>query len=216
MPYPPAPWSLKGYCVQTLHLVDTARARQFVPPDLRVVSVLPGKTLGVVYFASYGPGSAMEYDELIVAPALTRHAGRLGFWISHIYVDHPDSVAGGREIWGLPKEMAQFAWETGSKDCVVARQGDRVLATVSWGKQRRLWQQPLRLPVISRLGPQVLGFQGKVCGRLGISRGKLEVPGESPFASLRLGGGGLAYQLRNMDFVASAPVVLDQAPVPAH
>ena len=215
MPYPPAPWSLKGYCVQTLHLVDTARARQFVPPDLRIVSVLPGKTLGVVCFASYGPGSVLEYDELIVAPALTRHAGKSGFWISHIYVDHEASMAGGREIWGLPKEMARFTWETGSKDRVVARQRDRVLATVSWGQQRRLWQQPLRLPVISRLGPELLGFQGKVCGRLGISRGRLEVPPESPFASLGLGRGGLTYQLRNMDFVAAAPTVIERAPVPA-
>ena len=56
MTYPSAPWRLKGFAVQTLHLVDSAQARSFVPPELDIVSVLPGKTLGVMYLASYEPG----------------------------------------------------------------------------------------------------------------------------------------------------------------
>jgi hypothetical protein len=100
MAYPPAPWTLIGYAVQTLQFVDTRQARCFVPSKLRIVSVLPGKTIGGVYLASYGPGSVLEYNELIVAAALTRHAGRSGFWISHIYVDDADSVAGVPQIMG--------------------------------------------------------------------------------------------------------------------
>jgi acetoacetate decarboxylase len=30
-------------------------------------------------------------------------------------VDNPDSVAGGREIWGLPKELAEFSWLGGDR-----------------------------------------------------------------------------------------------------
>src|SRR5688572_23194128 len=127
MTYPSAPWTLKGFAVQTLQLVDTARARSFVPPDLDIVSVLPGKTLGVVYLASYGPESVLSYNELIVVPALTRYGKNVGFWISHIYVDHPDSMAGGREIWGLPKELAQFTWQMGEQNHVLVRQGEQVL-----------------------------------------------------------------------------------------
>ena len=71
--------------------------------------------------ASFGPGSVLEDDELIVAAALTQHAGRSGFRISHIYVDDADSVDGGREIWGLPKDLAQFTWERGEQRQVLVR-----------------------------------------------------------------------------------------------
>jgi acetoacetate decarboxylase len=84
--------------MQALQLVDIPRARPFVPAALPIVPVFPGKSLGVMYLAAYGPGSALTYNELIVAPALARHGRRVGFWISHIYVDEPRSVAGGREI----------------------------------------------------------------------------------------------------------------------
>lgn len=62
MTYPSAPWTLKGYAVQTLQLVDSAQARSFVPPDLDIISVLPGKTLGGVYLTSYRPGSVLTSD----------------------------------------------------------------------------------------------------------------------------------------------------------
>lgn len=68
----------------------------------------PGWTFGGVYCAHYGAGSTLEYLELIVIPGLVRRGHRLGAWISHIYVDDAQSVAGGRSIWALPKELAEF------------------------------------------------------------------------------------------------------------
>src|SRR5437867_5261733 len=124
MLYPPAPWTLQGNAIQTLQFVDSARVRPLIPPALKLVSPWPGRTLGGLYLARYGPGSTLEYNELIVVAALTRGAGRFGIWVSHIYVDDPASMAGGREIWGLPKELAEFDREPGG---VIARQGDRVL-----------------------------------------------------------------------------------------
>src|SRR5690348_3769306 len=102
--YPPAPWRLSGVSIQALQLVDSSVARELVPAGLRIVTVWPGKTLGVLYCASYEPPSVLRYHELLLAPALVATGGRIGFWISHIYVDDPASQAGGREIWGLPKE----------------------------------------------------------------------------------------------------------------
>jgi hypothetical protein len=94
MAYPQAPWTLQGYSLQTLNLIDITAARSLVPSELEIISVWPGKTLGGVYVASYGSGSTLEYNELIVVSAITRYANRFGTWISHIYVDNPDSVAG--------------------------------------------------------------------------------------------------------------------------
>lgn len=211
MPYPPAPWTLQGGAVHTLHLVDIRRVRPFVPPELRIVPVLPGKTLGVVYLAAYGPGSVLRYNELIVAPALTRYRRSLGFWISHIYVDNADSIAGGRQIWGLPKEPAEFTWESGEQPQVVVRQGDRRLCTLRYSGPRRLWRQPIILPAHSLLQPHLLFFMGKLMARLGVGRGRLHIPPESPFAALGMGSGRLAYHLRDMHFVAYAPRVIGRS-----
>lgn len=205
MNYPPAPWINKGFAYQTIHLIDVERARAFVPNDLKIVSVLPGKTLGVFFVAAYGPGSALEYNELIVAPALTRHGGRFGFWISHIYVDHEDSMAGGRDIWGLPKEMAQFSWsETG----VEVQQGSVQLAALQWRKPR--WRLPtmLFLPTFTKLDANLLAFSARVRARSGIVGGQLDVPAESPFAALNLSGKKWVFPLLDMTLKAGAPRVV--------
>jgi len=205
MAYPPAPWVLRGYALQTLQFVDSARVRPLVPSELKIVSVLPGKTLGGVYLASYGPGSTLEYNELIVVGALARYSSRLGFWISHVYVDDADSMAGGREIWGLPKELAHFTWEKGEQRRVVVRQEDRLLCILSYGRQRWLWRQRLTMPSFSVLSSALLFFKGEIEARLGMASGRLEVPAESPFAMLGLGRAWVTYHYGEMNFVASAP-----------
>jgi acetoacetate decarboxylase len=71
----------------------------------------------------------LEYSELIVIAGLVRYSGQIGGWVSHIYVDNADSVAGGRNIWGLPKELAEFIWEKNTsansafKNRLLVRQG---------------------------------------------------------------------------------------------
>lgn len=115
MTHPPAPWTLQGYAIQSAHLLDIERVRPYIPQEFGIIQVLPGKTVGGVYLSHYGSGSVLEYSELIVVAGLVSYSGKFGGWISHIYVDNPDSVAGGREIWGLPKELAEFTWKKGDR-----------------------------------------------------------------------------------------------------
>jgi acetoacetate decarboxylase len=205
MSYPAAPWINKGSAYQTIHLIDVKRAQAFIPSDFSIVSVLPGKTLGVFFVAAYGPGSALEYNELIVAPALIRYGRRFGFWISHIYVDNVDSMAGGREIWGLPKEIAQFSWDATG---VEIHLGTIRLASLRWHKPRRLIPALLLLPTFSKLEPDLLMFQGRVRARSGITSGQLDVPTESPFDTLNLSGKKWVFPLLNMTFKAGGPYVI--------
>ena len=207
MPYPPAPWKAKGFVVQTLRLIDVEKARRFVPSELEIVSVLPGKTLGAVYFAEYGPGSALEYNELIVAPALTRRGSTIRFWISNIYVDDHDSMAGGREIWGLPKEIAQFNWGQDRREIEVRQEG-QLLCSLSSGQPRWLFPVPIFLPTFSILGTNLLSFKVSLTGQLGLAGGHLNVPAASPFAPLNLAAKGWSLSMRNMSLVAGAPRVV--------
>jgi len=210
MAYPPAPWKLQGYACQTLHLVDASLAQSLVPSELNVVSVWPGKTIGGVYLATYGPGSVLEYHELIVVAGLVSHSGGVGGWISHIYVDNPDSVAGGREIWGLPKELAQFSWEQGQHNRLSVRQGERQLCTLSYEQPAWGWRQGFSVPSFSVLERDLLLFRGEVSARIGLVSAKLDVPKESPFAALGFGQPWLAVNCDALNMVVSAPQVVDK------
>ncbi|HCB06324.1 MAG TPA: hypothetical protein DEQ43_19155 [Nocardioides bacterium] len=57
-------------------------------------------------FVSYDEGSPLTYHELLVArPVSTVEHGRR-VTITDIWVDSPASVAGGRELWAIPKGCA--------------------------------------------------------------------------------------------------------------
>jgi acetoacetate decarboxylase len=184
MPYPQAPWALQGYSIQSLQPVDIEQVRPLIPAELEIVSVLPGKTLGGVYVASYGAGSTLLYNELIVVGALTRYANQVGSWVTHIYVDNPDSVAGGREIWGLPKQLAQFTWEQGSSKRVSVYQASQLLCRFEYSWQLPGWQQPLKVTSFSLLGADLLSFEASASAHFSVVGADVQVPSGSPFHHL--------------------------------
>lgn len=206
MAYPPAPWTVQGYAILTLHLVSIDRVRPLIPAELEIISVWPGKTIGSVYLSNYGSGSVLEYNELIVAPALVRYQGKIGGWISHIYVDNADSVAGGREIWGLPKELAEFTWEQGER--VTVRQGNQKLCSLNYKRQSLAWRQWFSVSGFSAMGSDLLIFPAEFASLLGLISSQLEVPTESPFAGIGLGQPFLTVRCEQMQLKVSAPKVV--------
>ncbi|CAI9417098.1 acetoacetate decarboxylase family protein [Nocardioides sp. T2.26MG-1] len=98
--YPPAPWQMVGQLWLSLF-----RLRE------PVNALRPAGIYGAA-FVSYEPGSPLTYSELLVArPVSTdRHGRRVS--ITDIWVDSPASVAGGRELWAIPKGLCDFELET--------------------------------------------------------------------------------------------------------
>jgi hypothetical protein len=208
MPYPQTPWTLQGYAIQTLQLLDVNRVRPLIPSQLNIISVLPGKTLGGVYLSYYGSGSVLEYSELIVIAGLLGYKGKFGGWVSHIYVDNPDSVAGGREIWGLPKEIAEFTWQQDNR--VTVQQGNRTLCSLNYTRQGFGWQQRLGASSFSALGSDLLIFPAEMDSRLGLISSKLEILSESPFAELNIGQPLLTVRADKMHLKVGAPAVVEK------
>ncbi|WP_017656047.1 acetoacetate decarboxylase family protein [Fortiea contorta] len=211
MPYPKTPWTLIGLAIQTLHLIDIDRVRHLIPAELNIIALWPGKTLASVYLSNYQSGSVLEYSELIVAPAVVSYQGKIGGWISHIYVDNPDSVAGGREIWGLPKELADFAWENGKH--VTVRQQNRLLCSLSYGQQSWAWKLRLGASVFSTMGADLLMFPTEFASCLSLVGSHLEVPPESPFADIGLGKAFLTVRCEQLNLRVDAPTVVGQRKV---
>lgn len=99
--YPLAPWPMAGQLWLSL---------------FRLGEPVGGVRQAGIYgaaFVSYEPGSPLTYSELLVA-RLVDAGERLGkrVCITDIWVDSPASVAGGRELWAIPKELCDFDFET--------------------------------------------------------------------------------------------------------
>lgn len=134
---PPTPWRMSGRLHVALHRVEGAAAP---PLPAGISAILPGHR--VVTLVRYLEGT-LRYDELIIA-RLTRRGLRTGIFVDHIWVDSRPSVAGGRLIWGLPKELAEFTW-SGDRVSVRDREGDIAALSVD--------QRPARSPEISFVAP---------------------------------------------------------------
>ena len=104
-PYPPAPWQMGGEF--WAGLFRTERPLD-LPDGFRPVL---GHRWITVLLVRYREGT-LRYDELVVG-APVRHGWRIGLFVTAIWVDAPASLWGGRRIWGLPKQKAQFAWNGG-------------------------------------------------------------------------------------------------------
>lgn len=188
MPYPPAPWPVQitGTMYQTLHLLDSERVREFVPSQFDLINVLPGKTLGGIYLAYYGPGSIIEYHEMGVFLSFVRYSGKAGVWISNMYVDSEQSLEFGCEDLGLPKEMAEFDWpQDGGK--ITVRQGEQIICSLGPGKGYYGWKQKLGGPAFGLLDSQVLRFRVGYNVRFGLTLTRLDIPQDSPLAKYGLG-----------------------------
>lgn len=188
--FPPAPWQLRGEFYAVGGLMPIARARAFVPDDLEIVSVLPGMTLSALAVARYTEGSVLTYSELLIAPALVRSGDATGGWISHIYVDDEASVRGGREIWGLPKELATFEWERqpeprGRDSTLLKVYRNGALILDFWAVPR--WfgaPASFDLPVISMVDGKPSRWHAALSCRARMASYHLEIPSEAPFAGL--------------------------------
>ena len=76
------------------------------------------------------------------------HATRRGMVISHIYVDDEQSLSGGREIWGLPKELATFEY---GPTHFKARQGETLLEARIRRRRGRIGML-VPAPIVSEAG----------------------------------------------------------------
>ena len=94
MGYPAAPWQMQGQLWLSLFRVRGVEGR-------------PDGVYGAA-FVSYEPGSELTYSEVLVA-----HPGpNRAVTITDIWVDSPESVEGGRELWAIPKGLCEFTSAT--------------------------------------------------------------------------------------------------------
>jgi acetoacetate decarboxylase len=163
--YPPSPWTLRGQLFLSLW---------------RVRHRLVGTA-----FVDYEEGSELTYAELLRAtPA--RVGRRLAVTITDIWVDSPASRDGGRALWAIPKDLADFTLKHGPVFGGEARDEHGSLASAEFVLGRGL---PGRLPFRSCTA-QRRGDGGTVLApmsgtaRIRRARAHWDFPPDGPFADL--------------------------------
>jgi Acetoacetate decarboxylase (ADC) len=138
--YPPAPWRSRG---QLTAVILTTSKPIAIPPDLRP---LGNPRRVVVALARYQQGT-LCYSEFTMG-SLVRRRHRLGMWVHAAWVDDLAALWGGRQIWALPKQLANFDW---TQDSVRIHDDYGLIATLTIHSRR--WAAP-RIPF------PVAGFSG--------------------------------------------------------
>ncbi len=140
--YPPAPWFSQGQIWMSLFPAN-------LPIRLLVgLHPLITRRLAIVALVRYLKGT-LQYDELAICMPV-RLNYHCGLFILNIWVNNEISLEGGRHIWGVPKQMAQFEWE---QDYVHISDGAGTIAdlTIS-GPLSRTWNlRNITIPGISFL-----------------------------------------------------------------
>ncbi|MFI5493730.1 acetoacetate decarboxylase family protein [Actinoplanes sp. NPDC051859] len=100
--YPPSPWHLRGQLYLSVFVLPHHEVPT-LPPGIRPLTVA-GRTLVGAAWVNYEPGGTLHYRELLAA-VLVRP---LRFSILNIWVDSPESCAGGRDMWAIPKDLTEL------------------------------------------------------------------------------------------------------------
>jgi len=127
--YPEPPWTTYGQARFRAYLVDADRIQ---PPNGMKLRSRVGRSLGLLGYIDYRRPSPLPYRELLWMPGRVEvrdREGRTrrGWYVAKMLVDDGASLAAGRELWALPKELASFE-SSGAE--VVMRAGDG--AVVRW------------------------------------------------------------------------------------
>ncbi len=104
--YPPSPWRLGGTGHMSIWQIPIKDLPIVFPAGVEPV-IRFGRATVVTGWVTYTPGSVLEYNELILIVQVKANHRRLGS-ITHAWVDSPASVAGGRALWGIPKQLGAF------------------------------------------------------------------------------------------------------------
>jgi hypothetical protein len=104
--YPAEPWDLHGHAYIGVWLLSRDRTPSPHSPVTKAVRIF-GRSVVCAAFFVYEEPSPLTYNE-IMATVLVRQGWRPRVSITHIWVDSPASRDGGRDLWAIPKELADF------------------------------------------------------------------------------------------------------------
>ncbi len=208
--YPPPPWKLQGQLYGSIWTLPARLMRFQLPPEFKAV-VNFGRVGVFAGFVDYQPGGTLSYHELI-AGLIIQQRGKLPYYfnVTHMGVDNEISLRGGRELWGVPKELAEFDYQSSpdnhdfrgiarSETGAVLAEGN-FKATVTLPRFLKL---PCPFPDLQMLHNQPHAASGLFWSRIEFCRGGMVIPPDSPLAELGIAGRKPWLSFGGLDFTMS-------------
>ncbi|ABX02714.1 MAG TPA: hypothetical protein DEF47_12325 [Herpetosiphon sp.] len=168
--YPPAPWVMQGTWVWCVHPVKRNAVADLLPAPLKPLWLPTGRTLAFSLVGQYGTGSTLHYGEAACGLIL-KFGPRPAIWIHGLVVDLDQSVAGGRNIWHLPKELARISWTNPNRDRISADQHGRLLLSFE-GIPKRIngFNAGMNFDVLVVHQEELYRIPARFAGTVGITR----------------------------------------------
>ena len=181
-PYPPAPWELRGNA--HIHLLVVRASRLPAVPEGFKPFVFGGYGLVAAGWVDYAGGSVEGYHELLAA-IVGSWRGRPTATVTHMWVDSDVSRRAGRELWGYPKEMAEFDLAIDPDGTASARDEHGEIASGSFRSRFRLpWRVPSRGGTVQPLGGETVAIKALTTGRPSIGAGEFRAAPGGPLSFL--------------------------------
>ncbi|QRP43731.1 acetoacetate decarboxylase family protein [Amycolatopsis sp. FDAARGOS 1241] len=146
--YPPEPWHLAGQAHLSVWLLPVARLPKL--PEGAEPLVAGGHAPVCTAWFDYRAPGQLTYHELLCATAIR---GGLAASITDIWVDSASSRAGGRELWGIPKDLATLDFTGDRTFTAAAATAGGWIATAAFTRRAGLPAAlPTRFEIAQALG----------------------------------------------------------------
>ncbi len=175
--YPAEPWDLHGHSYIGVWLLPRDCTPVPHSPATHAIAIF-GRTVVCAAFFVYEEPSPLTYNE-IMTTVLVREGWRLRVSITHIWVDSAASRDGGRALWAIPKDLANFDVAPHSS---YAAQG---IGSLAVSRMRRLpWAVPVGFRIAQdREGSLLVSpVRGRI--RIGRVRARWAFPADGPIGFL--------------------------------
>ena len=193
--FPPEPWQLRGQLHASALLVPPAELPLDLPPGWRPVRIGGRVVVGVAWVA-YEPGGVLSYSELM-ATVLVRRGLRVLPHIFAIWVDNEASRDGGRALWGIPKELAEFDF---AEPGIAARDAAGPIAAAQVRPARPLpGRWPVRFSVVQALQGAAKVSPVRARAGVAVSRVSLDVAPDGSLGFLAGHRPLVSFTLRNLE-----------------
>ncbi|MEU1006477.1 acetoacetate decarboxylase family protein [Streptomyces tibetensis] len=186
VPFPPSPWHLTGDMIVSLWRVPVGELPPWSLPSGTRPWIVRRRATLVTFWVDYRPGGVLTYREFLIA-LVVRHGRRLAASTVAAWVDDERSLAGGRALWGIPKERGAITLHAEGRSA----RGELTVPGTPTVRltYRDVLRLPCRLPARAHLFQQLPDGEEcrvpmRISGQPALGRGRVMTGAEDPLSAL--------------------------------